>query len=208
MEDQGRDGIGFGKGWGAVVIEIIAVDAFDVIYKAMLDLGVEAHHVAEQVCHLGDQSWRGVEDLLGDGDLVFLACVEGGITAEAVGDGGVDGAVGVGDVFDALGEVGHHRAFAGGASVGRGVEPDDCVVSVEVGECGLEVGEQGVELGKSTCPTVDQEDVLRTGAVGVDRVGYSSGMVMEGLGEFLLPRFFSLWDREKVGGQEPTPSQT
>ena len=46
------------------------------IYKAMLDLAVEAHHVAEQVCHLGDQSWRGVEDLLGDGDLVFLAGVE------------------------------------------------------------------------------------------------------------------------------------
>jgi len=54
VEDQGRDGIGFSEGWGTVVIEVIAVDAFDIIYKAMLDFGVEAHHVAEQMRHLGD----------------------------------------------------------------------------------------------------------------------------------------------------------
>ena len=73
VEDQGWDGVGFREGWGAVVVEVVAVDAFDIIHEALLDLGVEAHDVAEQVCHLGDQAWRGVEDLLGDGDLVFLA---------------------------------------------------------------------------------------------------------------------------------------
>ena len=73
VEDQGRDGVGFGEGWGAVVVEVIAVDAFDVIYQALLDLGVEAHDVAEQVCHLGDEPWRGVEDLLGDRGSVFLS---------------------------------------------------------------------------------------------------------------------------------------
>ena len=73
VEDQGRDGVGFREGWGAVVVEVVTVDAFDIIYEALFDLGVEAHHVAEQVCHLRDQAWRGVEYLLSDGDLVFLA---------------------------------------------------------------------------------------------------------------------------------------
>ena len=73
VEDQGWDGVGFREGWGAVVVEVVAVDAFDIIHEALLDLGVEAHDVAEQVCHLGDEAWRGVEDLLGDVDLVFLA---------------------------------------------------------------------------------------------------------------------------------------
>ncbi len=73
VEDQGRDGVGFREGRGAVVVEVVAVDAFDIIHEALLYLGIEAHHVAEQVCHLGDEAWRRVEDLLGDGDLVFLA---------------------------------------------------------------------------------------------------------------------------------------
>ena len=73
VEDQGRDGVGFREGWSAVVVKVVAVDAFNIIYEALFDLRVEAHHVAEQVCHLRDQAWRGVEDLLGDGDLVFLA---------------------------------------------------------------------------------------------------------------------------------------
>ena len=120
----------------------------------------------------------------------------------------MDRAVGVGDVLDALGEMGHHGAFSGGAAVGRSVEPDDGVVLVEVGEGGLEVSEQGVELGKSACPTVDEQNVLRSSTVSVDRVGHSSGVFVKRLGEFLLPRLFSLGDGERVGGEEPTPSQT
>ena len=49
--------------------------------------------------------------------------------------------MGVGDVFDALGEMGHHRALARGAAVGWGVEADDGIFFVQVGEGGLEVGE-------------------------------------------------------------------
>ena len=124
-----------------------------------------------------------------------------------MGDGRVDGAVGVGDVFDALGEMGHHSALAGGAAVGRGVEADEGIVFVEVGQGGLEVGEQGVELGKSTCPAVDQKDVLRAGAVGVNRICYSSWVLVEGLGEFVLPRLFPFGDGERVGREEPAPSQ-
>jgi len=60
-------------------------------------------------------------------------------------------------------------------------------------------------LGKSTCPAVDQEDVLRAGAVGVDGVGMAGGMLVEGLGEFLLPRLFPLGYGERVGGEEPAP---
>ena len=115
--------------------------------------------------------------------------------------------MGVGDVLDALGEMGHHRALAGGAAVGRGVEADEGVIFVEVGEGGLEVGEQGVELGKSTCPALDQKDVLRAGAVGVDGVGVSGGVLLEGLGEFVLPRLFPFGDRERVGREEPAPRQ-
>ena len=124
-----------------------------------------------------------------------------------MGDGGVNGAVGVGDVFDALGEMGHHRALAGGTAVGWGVEADEGVIFVEVGQGGLEVGEQGVELGKSACPAVDKEDVLRAGAVGVDGVGVAGGVLVQGLGEFVLPRLFSFGDRERVGCEEPAPSQ-
>ncbi len=124
-----------------------------------------------------------------------------------MGNGGVDGAVGIGDVFDAQGKMWHHRALAGGATVGRRVEADDGVVLVEVREVGLEVCEQGVELGKSTCPAVDQENVLRAGAVGVHGVGDSSGVLVEGLGKFIFPRLFSFWDGERVGGEEPAPRQ-
>ena len=124
-----------------------------------------------------------------------------------MGDGGVDGSVGVGDVFDALGKMGHHRSLAGGPTVGRGVEAYKGIFFVEVREAGLEVGEQGVELGKSTCPAVDQEDVLGAGAVGVHGVGVASGVLVEGLGEFVFPRLFSFGDGERVGGEEPTPSQ-
>mgnify|MGYP001472858506 CR=1 FL=1 len=65
-----------------------------------------------------------------------------------------------------------------------------------------------MELGKSACPTVDEKDVFRSSAVGVDGVGHSSGVLVEGLGEFILPRLFYLGDGERVGGEEPTPSQT
>ena len=124
-----------------------------------------------------------------------------------MGNGRVDGAVDVGDMFDALGKMGHHRALAGGAAVGRGVEADEGIVFVEVGEGGLEVGEQGVELGKSTCPAVDQKDVLRAGAVCVDGVGVAGGVLVEGLDEFVLPRLFPFGDRERVGREEPAPRQ-
>ena len=119
----------------------------------------------------------------------------------------MDGAVGVGDVFDALCKVGHHRALAGGAAVGRGVEADEGVIFVEVGQGGLEVCEQGMELGKSTCPAVDQKDVLRSGAVGVDGVGVAGGVLVKCLGEFVLPRLFPFGDGERVGREEPAPSQ-
>ena len=124
-----------------------------------------------------------------------------------MGDGRVDGAVGVGDMFDALGEMGHHRALSGGTAVGWGVEADQGVIFVEVGQGSLEVGEQGVELGKSTCPAVDQKDVLSAGAVCVDGVGVAGGVLVEGLGEFVLPRLFSFGDGERVGCEEPAPSQ-
>ena len=49
-----------------------------------------------------------------------------------MGNGGVDRAMSVGNVFDALGKMWHHCAFAGGASVGRCVEAYEGIVLVEV----------------------------------------------------------------------------
>ena len=51
VENQGWDRVGFGQGRGAIVVEVIAVDGFDVVHQALLDLGVEAHDVAEQMGH-------------------------------------------------------------------------------------------------------------------------------------------------------------
>jgi len=64
-----------------------------------------------------------------------------------------------------------------------------------------------MELGKSTCPAVDQEDVLWAVAVGVHWVSVAGRVLVQGLGEFIFPRLFSFGDGERVGREEPAPSQ-
>mgnify|MGYP006978331581 CR=1 FL=1 len=43
--------------------------------------------------------------------------------------------------------------------------------------------------------------------MGVNGVGIPSRVLVESLGEFVLPRSFSLWDGKRVGREEPAPRQ-
>ena len=73
------------------------------------------------------------------GDFILLSSKKGSIAAKAVCNGGVDGAVGIGYLLDALCEMGHHRALTSGTAVGRSIEAYDGIFFVEVWDIGLEV---------------------------------------------------------------------